>query len=226
MKSRVITMAFAAACLCSLVASAGIEGGPLAAKVHDFSGEARLPPWNGTLGSPSISVHQTDDLEVRVDFSATTNGSVTAHSPLAAVFLYNQIYDYPWDGGLPTWTVPGGNTVVLGDTTIIPSATAGGSFALSTTFTLPHSNVYQVFGMAWAGIQSGTTADSVYLCPGWFCRTQSTYLNGPTTYLPVPPTPTINPNAGGPPIPMLSMPALFILGMVMAGVGVLLLRRS
>jgi len=169
---------------------------------------------NGTLGNLSATISQTGALQAQVDVSATTAGG-SAFAPSSAVLLYGQVYDYPWVGGTPA------NTFVSGSTAIIPSATAGGQFNASFSFTVPTPNTFQAFALAFAGYTSTTGAYSFY-----YSQRTSVYP-GPTTYIDnqVPPTATPDPNAGGQPIPTINGMGIAAMMLLLAGVAVLLITR-
>lgn len=218
------------AVLMSSVAAADVNS-----SLGDVSGKVVAPSTrtNGTLGSITIAATQIGPLEVQLDASATTQGgdgipfygTTTGGSPVTLqdqVMLYGQIYDSPWDGGCMSWDTPGPDWCAYGVEYFQNSPTALGSFAVSFTTTVPTAMNYQTFVVAYAGITWPTTAYD------WGQVTQSAaYSVVETIYVDdtQPPTPTIDPNAGGNPIPtMNSWGVLAMIGMLI-GIAVLVIIR-
>jgi hypothetical protein len=181
----------------------------------------------------TISAVQTGPLTVQLDASVTTAGGTGGPDTVTwagntytldnQVRLYGQMYDSPWDGGCTFWTVNPGPDWCTVEDQFWNNNTPLGSFAISWTAVVPTAMNYQTFVLAQAGL---TWIDPAYT---WFYRTQSTYVSVYSTiYVDAtqPPTSTPDPTAGGNPVPTLSMPVLFLLGVILAGVGVLLIRRS
>lgn len=218
------------AVLMSSVAAADINR-----SLDNVSGKIDAPATrqNGTLGSITITAQQVGALQVQLDASATTvggdgipfYGTTTGGSAVTLqdqVMLYGQIYDSPWDGGCMSWDTPGPDWCAYGQEYFQNSPTPLGSFAVSFTTTVPGPANYQTFVVAYAGITWPTTAYD------WGDVTQSpAYSVVETIYIDStqPPTPTIDPNAGGQPIPtMNSWGVLAMIGMLI-GIAVLVIIR-
>lgn len=193
---------------------------------------------NGTLGSFTASIVQTGPLQVDYSATVTTAGGdgaplVTTVGTLGVLTLNDQVrvaaqlYDSPWS--LHTWTTFNGEYFVN-------SPTALGSFTATFSATVPRAANYQV----WAAAIAGHTWP--YTSYNWFDISQGvsgnsyTITAGPmaTTYVDsvVQPTPT----QGGPtptpnqseltPVPTLSALGMALMGILLAGIGLLVLRRT
>ncbi|MEN8164953.1 MAG: hypothetical protein ABFS37_12545 [Acidobacteriota bacterium] len=190
---------------------------------------------NGTLGSLTITGQQIGSLEVQVDSSVTTQGgdgipfygTTTGGSPVTLqdqVMLYAQIYDSPWVDGCTFWDTPGVNWCAFGVEYFINSPTPLGNFDVSFTTTVPAAQNYQLFAIAYAGQTWPTTAFN------WGILTQNPgTVIGPVGTMYVdetqPPTPTIDPNAGGAPIPTMNAYGIFAMAALLLGVAVLVIIR-
>jgi len=195
--------------------------------------DAQTTRQNGTLGSVTITAEQVGALEVQLDASATTQGgdgipfygTTTGGSPVTLqdqIMLYGQIYDSPWQGGCSSWATPGPNWCSFGVEYFQNSPTPLGSFAVSFTATVPGPANYQTFVIAYAGATWPTTAYN------WGFITQSpAYSVVETIYVDStqPPTPTIDPNAGGSPIPTMNTYGIFAMAAMLLGVAVLVIIR-
>ncbi len=225
----------AIAVLTSTVATAAVNPANPTADAKMTAPDTRT---NGTLGSLTISATQIGSLEVRIDASANTvggdgvpfYGTTTGGSPVTLndqVWLYAQIYDSPWQGGCTTWATPGPNWCAFNSEYFVNSPTAQNSFATSFTTTVPQPDTYQMFLLAAAGVTWPTPNYA------WGFVSQSTDV-GPagTLYVDILPTPT----PGGPtatpdftgavPVPTTSTLGLILMGALLVGVGLLVLRRS
>ena len=220
------------AVLMSSVAAANVNPsmGSVSGKV-----EAPATRTNGALGSLTITAQQIGALEVQVDSSCTTQGgdgipfygTTTGGSPITLqdqVLLYAQIYDSPWVDGCTFWDTPGVNWCAFGEEFFINSPNPLGTFNVSFTTTVPAAQNYQLFAIAYAGQTWPTTAYD------WGIITQQPgTVIGPVGTIYVdstqPPTPTIDPDAGGQPIPTMNWLGMLAMIAMLIGVAVLVIIR-
>lgn len=206
------------------------------------NGTSRVTPpqtrANGTLGSLTLTATQTGSLQVRLDAGVTTaggdgvpfTGTTTGGNHVTLndqVGLYAQIYDSPWQGGCQSWTSNPGPNWCFGDWAYFNnSPTALNSFAASFTTTVPQPDDYQTFALALVGVTWPTTGFAWGFTSGSVSAAvvETIYIDIIPTPTPGGPTPTPN-QSNVSPVPTLSTLGIAVMGILLAGIGLLVLRR-
>lgn len=166
----------------------------------------------GTWNTYSVTpVNTLGSLDVDLVFTAGTAGDALTPAVDDTFYFLGQLY-YPYP-------YPATTTSVISSAYVPRGNPANTSWTHTFAFTAPLETPTGVWG--WWGFLGNLTPSSNYV---YSLTTTAGTL--PVTYNPNQPTPTPPPGGyGGNPIPTLSMPALLLLGGILMGVGVLLLRR-
>lgn len=167
------------------------------------SGSFSVTPVGGTLNA-------TFNIDV------TTTGAATPGYNSADVFQFiAQLYQ---TNGTTTTT----STIDIA-TAIRTLSSPSNYFNYSNTLTAPFADTW----LWWARFAATNTFQCPVTTGGVNCYWSTTTIGTGSEILdPTQPTATPDPNAGGAPIPTTSVPGLVILGMILAGLGVWMLRRN